>query len=192
MKEKHRILVTYGCHLKEKYAESVGVRFRDLYLQEMFPDVIVARWRGVRGNNRLGQIRQDIGAKYVIDLHDDSTFPERAKRVWIKTHSPFPFEEWYKYHLGMAKKGEKYLLVAHMPYDEGLALLEPYTNKWNKEHGKESLVEGCECEYINPRRKGKPCELWIIGLEYCVFRGISREEGIKFLKKLVEYLRFEG
>lgn len=193
MANKPRILVTYGCHLEEKYAEAVGEKFRDTYLQSMFPDVVVGRWRGIRGYNRLAQIRQDLGAKYAIDLHDDSTYPQRARREWGKSHSPLPFEDWYERQLENERQiGEKYYLVSHMPYDEGMALLQPFTNKWNIQHGEESRAVGCECEYINPARKGRPCELSIIGLEYFILPyKVSTKQGVRFLKELVEHLQTE-
>ena len=66
-----RLLVTYGVHLGEKFAEEVGVEFARLDV----PNIVLARISGIRGDNRSAQMRRDIGAKYLVDLHDDSTAP---------------------------------------------------------------------------------------------------------------------
>jgi len=114
-----RLLVTYGYHLGEHFAEKVGIEFARLDR----PNVVTARIRGIRGDNRLAQMRRDIGAKYLVDLHDDSTAPQRLRPKELRRALIAERE---------ANPNARYDLDGHMGYDHANRLLKPFAQYWNE------------------------------------------------------------
>jgi len=179
MAGKPRILVTYGYHLKEKFAIDIGINFRELDLD----NVIVARWKGIRGLNRNTQFRRDIGTKYGIDLHDDT-----PAREWVFQQLDDPAVS--------AEIGIKYDLVGHMGYERARRLIHSFRKQWNKNRGKKEISESssfcCDC-YYRTYRMHRPCRAKIISLEYLTcLSDITVEEGVYFLRELVKYLQSYG
>lgn len=178
MDEKPRILVTYGYHLKELFAAEVGKRFAELDMD----NVVVARWNGRRGLNRNAQFRRDIGAKYGIDLHDDS-----RKMEWALQNP---------HAILSSEIGLKYELFGHLRYEEAKKLILGFKKKWNKMRGINEISESssfaCECYYLTYHMK-QPCRANIIALEYLtILSDLRIEEGLHFLEELTRYLQSYG
>jgi hypothetical protein len=114
-----RLLVTYGFHRGEKFAEQVGIEYAKLDM----PNVVTARIRGIRGDNRLAQMRRDIGAKYLVDLHDDSTALQRLGPEGLRNSLALERE---------ANPNARYDLDCHMPYSQAIRVLKPFAEKWNE------------------------------------------------------------
>jgi len=178
---KNRILVTFGYHLKELFAEQVGMEFRKLDLE----NVVVARFKGIRGLNRLAKVRRDVGAKYGIDLHDNTPSKEKYGNEYS--------EEFRRFCERMGYPMIKYQIIAHMGYERALKLLSPFVKGWNEKHGaNECYGEGCSCYYLDQiyYKRRKPCRANILCVEYYVIPSeISVSEGVEFLKSLVQYLQ---
>lgn len=111
--------MTYGFHLGEKFAEQVGVEYAKLGM----PNVVTARITGVRGDNRLAQVRRDIGAKYLVDLHDDSTAPKRLTPKELRSGVVLERQ---------VNPNARYELHGHMGYDHANRLLRPFAENWNE------------------------------------------------------------
>ena len=163
-----RLLITYGYHLKERYATEVGEKFRGLDLE----NVIVAKWKGIRGLARNAQFRRDVGAKYAIDLHDSSPIVNRFRGV--------PFYDRYGYHVWI-----------HAPYDKAVKLLYPFKDGWNSKHeyGEECMASGCDCY---PRDQLHPCRLDVLICEFELYIPKTVDQGVNFLRELVKHLRDHG
>lgn len=175
---KKRILVTFGYHLKELFAQQVATAFRKLDLD----NVLVARWKGIRGLNRMAQFRRDVGAKYGVDLHDDT--PKKEEIV-----------EYYHKYPELLQNTPKYEIIAHMSFERAVKLVTPFVEKWNKQHGKECIGCGCDCYYRDQLYYGvrRPCKANVFMIEFFkVIPGITVDEAVYFLKELVEYLQSNG
>jgi hypothetical protein len=63
----------------------------------------------------LALVRRDLGAEYVVDLHDDSQLVN-----------------YYVSRLSELSEYERYWLVDHMGYSASRQLLSPFAKSWNE------------------------------------------------------------
>jgi hypothetical protein len=124
-----RLLVTYGFHLGEKFAEQVGMEYAKLDI----PHVVTAKVKGIKGYNQRGphmrgydplaQMRRDIGAKYLVNLHDDSPSLQRLSPSELR--KALEVEREVNPHY-------KYDLTGHMGRKHATELLDSFARKWNE------------------------------------------------------------
>jgi hypothetical protein len=209
--EKSRVLVTYGCHIGEDFAKEVGIEFKRLNLKDTVvvslkgekpfprnyddPNWIFKEWDKSHEDWKKGKtvypedlalLRRKLCAKYGIDLHDDSPGRGWALQAY-KERDPSVFYE--------NIRNEKYDIVAHMGYERARRLLMPFVEQWNKVQGKKECRGGeanCDCYFLTYRMH-RPCKANVLSLEFLTtFPNLPVDEGVDFLKKLVEYLQLHG
>lgn len=125
-----RLLVTYGYHVGEHFAGRVGLEYAKLDV----PNVVVARMHGIRGVERMLQMRRDIGAKYMVDLHDDSTAPQSLARKLEPEKLRRVLEEEPK-----VAPHERYMILGQMEYEDAMKLLQPFSDYWNERRRREGM-----------------------------------------------------
>ncbi len=168
-------MVNYGFHLGEKFALEVGRRFR----VEKIPYVAVISW-GKRKRRQLTntkiirsyeQWKRDVGAKYVIDLHDNSLYLEYPGSQGLHQ---------YFYNIS-------YDLTFHAKYSDFQKIVYPFMKKWNKTHSERKVIgSACDCNIIDTRRR--QCNSRILSLEFLLYKPMKIVEGTEFLKSLVFHL----
>lgn len=200
-----RILIAFGYHKGEDFAKKVGIEFKKLHLDDTVvvglkgekpfprnyddPNWISKEWDKSYEDWKKGKtvypedlslLRREVGAKYGIDLHDDSPSRNWALQAYAKGDPSAVYEKLFH---------EKYELIAHMGWNTAEKLLKPFIEGWNRAHGKECSGHGCECYYLT-YHKQRPCRANIIALEYfTTFTDLTIEEAINFLQELVRYLQ---
>jgi hypothetical protein len=149
----------------------------------MFPDVIVSRWHGIRGSNRIAQMRRDICAKYAIDLHDDSPLSEYVLKKCEKYPELRP--------LGLL---ERFYVIAHLErdYKDARDFMRKFSESWNAVHGEgECVAEPCDYPYCDHSAE----QVNVLSLEFRTIlpiKKLSVDEGVSFLYELIKYLQSEG
>jgi len=200
-----KILVAYGYHLGEDFAKEVGIEFKKLNLRDTVtmslkgkkpfpeyndPDCMFKEWEKSYRDWRKGKIvypedlallRRKVGAKYGIDLHDNS-----AAREWVLQHLD---------KIGPIYPDYKYDLVGHMGFERAKKLVLGFKRHWNRMRGIKETSDsdvssfGCDCYYLTYHMH-KPCRANIVSLEYnTLFTDLTIKEAVNFLKELVRYLQ---